>query len=318
MAEALHHPQFGYYGAHIADVGARGDFSTSATLSGQLGSAIASWALGRLRELGWKRLPLIEIGAGNGDLARAILRQLGWSRRLRTDYVIVESSSVLRTRQKRLLRGLGVRWHDSMVSALEEFEGRALIFSNELVDAFPCRLFEKTTDGWRELGVSISKDGVLSEAFIGGLTGYPWFGSLGPLPTGQRVERHDSYQEWLKKWSGSWLAGSQLTIDYGDEGSSLYARRPGGSVRAYWKHHRYTGSDVYARFGRQDLTADVNFSDLIAWGKALHWHMESFSTQGDFLRKWSSNDQKNPDDFLASKEGAGDAFKVLEQTPPGN
>ena len=44
MAEALYHPDFGYYTRHIRTVGgSRGDFATSATLSELLGEAIAAW-----------------------------------------------------------------------------------------------------------------------------------------------------------------------------------------------------------------------------------------------------------------------------------
>ena len=175
MSEALHHPTFGYYGAHVADIGARGDFSTSATLSGRLGQALAAWATARSREMGWNRIPLIEVGAGNGSLARTVLRQLGWFRRLSTDYLIVESSAVLRERQRKLLRHRGVRWHDSMETALGELGGRALIFSNELVDAFPCRLFEKQSDGWHELGVTLSHGSGASESMVRRIEGDPWF-----------------------------------------------------------------------------------------------------------------------------------------------
>jgi len=315
MAEALHHPRFGYYGAHIAEVGAHGDFSTSATLSTRLGSAIAAWALARRAERGWKRLPLIEIGAGNGALALTVLRRLGWFRRMHADYLIVESSPVLRARQKRLLRGFGVRWHDSVASALESLGGRALIFSNELVDAFPCRLFEKTFEGWRELGVTLSPEGGLSECFIGSVLDDPWFGTLGPLPTGQRVERHDSYHSWLSSWSAFWRKGSLLTIDYGDEAPSLHAHRTSGSLRAYWKHRRLTGSEVYARFGKQDLTADVNFSDLIQSGLELGWKNHRLISQREFLHDWCSgvSPSAEHDTLLDSADGAGEAFKVLEQ-----
>jgi SAM-dependent MidA family methyltransferase len=317
MSEALHHPRFGYYGAHISDVGARGDFSTSATLSGHLGSAIAAWAVALAREQDWKRLPLIEIGAGSGDLARTVLRKLGWFRRLRSDYLIVESSPVLRARQKRLLRGLGVKWHDSVKSALAALGGRALIFSNELVDAFPCRLFEKTVEGWKELGVTISPDGGLSEYLIGNCLDDPWFSSLGLLPTGQRVERHDSYRPWLSSWAPSWREGALLTIDYGDEAPSLYERRPGGSLRAYWKHRRITGSEVYARLGKQDLTADVNFSDLIEWGRDLGWITRKLTSQREFLQTWNPAKSLLGEQYgiLESPDGAGEAFKVLEQVP---
>ena len=317
MAEALHHPRFGYYGAHIADVGARGDFSTSATLSPRLGSAISSWALARARERGWKRLPLVEIGAGSGELARTILGQLGWFRRLRTDYFIVENSPVLRTRQKHLLARLGVRWHDSMGAALEALEGRALIFNNELVDAFPCKLFEKTPAGWRELGVRLSAEGGLSECFVGEKLDNPWFGKLGQLPTGQRVERHDSYSEWQNSWAASWREGSLLTIDYGDLAQDLYTHSPAGSLRGYWKHRRLTGRDVYSRFGKQDLTADVNFSDLMDWGLQAGWRTLQFTTQREFLQTWcrKSSESAEKEGILDSPQGAGGAFKVLEQVP---
>lgn len=315
MAEALHHPCFGYYGAQIANVGARGDFSTSATLSGRLGSAIASWALARSSELGWRRLSLIEIGAGNGELADAVLRGLGWLRRLRTDYLIVESSPGLRALQQRLLHRRGVRWHDSVESALGTLGGRALIFSNELVDAFPCRLFEKTTTGWKELGVTLSPEEGLSECFVGNAPEDPWFAALGPLPEGQRVERHDSYRAWLDSWAASWREGALLTIDYGDEARTLYTRRPEGSLRAYWKHRRLTGSEVYARFGKQDLTADVNFSDLMEWGRKLGWTTRRLDTQREFLQAWGPPppESEEKDSILDSPCGAGEAFKVLEQ-----
>lgn len=316
MAEALHHPTFGYYGSRIAGVGAGGDFSTSATLSARLGSAIASWALARSAGQGWRRLPLIEIGAGNGELAAAVLRGLGWFNRLKTDYMIVESSPNLRKRQEQLLRGRGVGWHDSVGSALEETGGRALIFSNELVDAFPCRLFEKTHGGWMELGVMLSPDGGLSECLVGNAVKDPWFQSLGAVHTGQRVERHDSYRAWLETWASSWREGYLLTIDYGDLSQNLYNRRPSGSLRAYWKHRRLTGSEIYARFGKQDLTADVNFSDLMEWGSFLGWRQARLSSQREFLNQWGPAHLRSVarEVYLESPDGAGMAFKVLEQS----
>jgi SAM-dependent MidA family methyltransferase len=320
MEEALHHPRFGYYGASIASLGPRGDFSTSATLSERLGSAIAAWALARRAGRGWRRLPLLEVGAGDGRLARAILRRLGWFRRLRTDYLIVERSGVLRARQRRRLRGLGVRWHGSMQEALQALGGRALIFSNEVVDAFPCRLFRKEEAGWRELGVHLSPEGSLREEPLEepSEAGDPWFAPFGALPPGQRVERHDSYRRWLGSWAPAWREGSLLTIDYGETSPRLYEGRLRGSLRAYWKHRCLSGSDLYARFGRQDLTADVHFDDLGAWGREWGWTEDPLQTQADFLDRWAPlrhGPAGRSDLFLTRIPGAGEAFKVLEQRP---
>jgi len=52
MQRALYDPQRGYYTARIRTVGARGDFSTTATLSTQLGKAIAAWLLAEAKATG--------------------------------------------------------------------------------------------------------------------------------------------------------------------------------------------------------------------------------------------------------------------------
>lgn len=318
MQEALYHPTLGYYSANIRDVGAKGDFSTSVTLNEKLGKAIAEWIRHKLLILGWnhwsKRIPLIEIGAGNGSLARTILRSLDWGTRLRIDYMIHETSPALRARQGETLRWHGVRWIPSLSEALKKTAGRALIFSNELVDAFPCRLFEKGSGGWDEIGVRIGSDGSLFEIHLALGSSDPWFAQFDHLPIGQRIERHESYRDWLQKWSGAWKEGSLLTIDYGDSAEKLYIRRTPGSLRAYRRHERITGPKIYAHFGKQDLTADVNFSDLMLWGRELGWNSDPLITQKEFLSKWLPGKNQRPLESTSTSE-AENAFRVLEQNP---
>jgi len=316
MQEALYHSNFGYYSSQIHDVGRGGDFSTAATLDPQLGEAIAHWIGQRAKELGWDRIPVIEVGAGGGMLASSVLRHLDWKTRWHIDYMICETSPILCAKQQQNLRWRGVRWVDSLKEGLQRSHGRALIFSNELVDAFPCRIFQKSEDEWLELGIIIHLIGSLSETTTLPIAPDAWFDNFVGLPEGQRVERHDSYRNYLQTWSPFWKEGGFLTIDYGDLATALYAGRPKGSLRAYWKHHRYTGREIYARFGKQDLTADVNFSDLIAWGNSFGWTEHSFSTQREFLNRWISPKKivRSSNRFLVP-EDAGDAFKVLEQSP---
>ena len=319
MREALYHPTFGYYSSQIQDVGKGGDFSTSATLDPLLGESIANWIIKRAKELGWRRIPVIEVGAGSGLLARSVIRHLDWKSRWHVDYMICETSPILRSKQQKNLRWRGVRWIDSLKSELEKNDGRALIFSNELVDAFPCRVFQKSKEGWCELSIILHPEGSFSETTfppIVPIHSYTWFADFTGLPNGQRVERHDSYHEWLRAWGALWKEGYLLTIDYGDLAKNLYCSRPAGSLRAYWKHERITGSHVYARFGKQDLTADVNFSDLIGWGQSLGWKEESFTTQREFLSRLISPKKIAglSSRFLIPGD-AGDAFKVLEQSP---
>jgi SAM-dependent MidA family methyltransferase len=315
MQEALYHPDFGYYSANIWDIGKNGDFSTSATLGEELGKAIALWISKRSKEWGWRRVPVIEIGAGNGTLCRSVLRHLDWLLSWRVDYTIHETSPILKKQQQRLLKWKGVRWASSMSEALERSKGRALIFSNELVDAFPCRLFRRAPAGWHEIGIRILDDGSLSEIHLDGTSTDPWFIQFEQLPVGQRVERFDSFKKWLGTWSNRWNDGTILTIDYGNTSEVLYQRRLLGSIRAYWKHQRLTGIDVYGRFGKQDLTADVNFSDLIQWGEDLGWKTLQLSTQSTFIDTWKGKRKHHdPLNSPSMENEVGNAFRVLEQT----
>ena len=140
MREALYHPLHGYYSRRIRTVGRRGDFSTSATLHGALGRAVAAWAAAHRGDVSrggqWH---LIELGGGSGELAAEIRRAVGWRAGFGLRYHLVELSPALRAEQQRRLAGWrNMYWHTGVRSALEAAGGRALIFSNEFVDAFPC------------------------------------------------------------------------------------------------------------------------------------------------------------------------------------
>lgn len=300
MAEALYHREFGYYSSTIRGIGRRGDFTTWPARDRLLGRAIARWlAAGGRRHV-------IEVGAGDGDLAETVLRAMGWLRRMGVTYHIVEVSPVLRERQWRRLRGWRVVWHDDVRAALEAARGEADIFSNELVDAFPCRVFQRFPEGWCELGIRVH----------GGIAEEVWSECKLPestvfhdaLPAGCRVEVHDSYRDWLAGWRGLWRSGRMLTVDYGGTVPGLYAGRRQGTLRAYAHHQRLTGGDVYAGFGRRDITADVNFSDLICWGEAVGLESSGVRDLAGFLMAHSGGVEVSPELSEVAKE-----FLVLEQ-----
>ena len=303
MQEALYHSSFGYYSSRIRTVGRRGDFSTWATLDSSLALAVSHWIK--------KETPrhVIEIGAGNGALAKDVLRRLGWWTRLRTTYHIVEISAPLRAKQMECLRGFRVVWHDSVEAALQSSRGHAHIFSNELPDAFPCRIFQKTEDGWMELHLRIA-DGKISEQLVSAtLPESSVFDH--PHPQGQRVEIHQSYRNWLEAWAPHWMSGAILTMDYGDLSRTLYHRRPAGSLRGYAVQQRLSGNDVFQNPGFCDITADVNFTDLEKWGTNIGWSTETSSTLLAFLKEQGAAGSL-PMHFLE----AGEAFRVLIQRRP--
>lgn len=306
MQQALHHPDYGYYARKINTVGASGDFSTTATLSPILGKAIAA---SFLETKGITHL--IEIGAGDGSLARSVLSALPFFKRLRIHYHIVDTSLPLSENQKSNLGKLAkkVRWHRDIKDALRAANGKAYIFSNELVDAFPVRIFKHSNKQLLELHL----DGV-SEHFIEANAPEPFSSALNEIthPENYRVEFHQSYYEWLHDWLPHWQEGKMITIDYGDTYPEIYHRLPQGTLRAYAHHQRITGSAVYQNRGHQDITADVNFTDLIHWGEDFGLKTVKYLTQAEFLLPYSSNNH-HADQFLIDQHGAGSAFKVLIQ-----
>jgi SAM-dependent MidA family methyltransferase len=302
MHEALYHPTFGYYTVNIREFGRRGDFTTWPMLNDSIGRAIGRWIL-RNKLPG--RLKVIEIGAGSGELAASVIKAIGWWNRPR--YHIVEISPRLRQAQQERL-GSSAQWHTTISEALTASRGSALIISNELVDAFACRVFKKDPEGWSELALRVEERRVVEEWISRPLPDSSAFALSWPI--GQRIEVRESFQNWLGEWLPAWESGRMLTIDYGDECPALYLRRPMGTLRAYAHHQRLEGRDVYAGFGLRDLTADVNFSDL---RREPALSVTSFGTLSAFL---AENDRSRSKDCLQSLHAlgsAGEAFKVLAQ-----
>lgn len=300
MARALHDPVRGYYARNIRSIGARGDFTTAPQLSEAPAKAIAAWIARTLRET--KTRHVIEIGPGLGTLTAQVIRKLPFSVRFRTRFHLVESSPALAEHQIALF-GKKVSHHGSIHDALQICSGEAVIFSNELVDAFPARVFRKNSGSWREVALNPS----IREILLPPAQLPPSSIFRIPFAENQTVEVHDAYRLWLESWLPHWTRGGMLTIDYGDVAERLYHRRPQGTLRAYLLHQRLHGSAVFANCGLQDITADVNFTDLAAWS-----------------RPWLASSPSSPfADFIRSFAGPSDArlldaaahFRILIQKP---
>ena len=326
MERALFAPGEGYYSSQLATVGRHGDFSTSATASDLLGQSLAAWLISEMQALPQVR-HVIEVGGGNGALSASVRNALGWWKKRRVQWHMVENSPVLAQQQKERLGSSTALWHEDITAALQSAGGRAFIFHNELVDAFPVRVLQwnAATSAWDELWI---KDGgeILQPAPMGpddlnSFTALKSWNQKSPPPHAtQRVELHAAYHGWLTQWAPQWRAGAMLTIDYGDTFPKLYHRQPRGTVRAYFRHQRLTGTDVYARMEKQDITTDVNFSDLITWGDQLQWKHTPLQTQRDFITRLLPRLTESPstspaDAFLLDEYGAGGAFKMLVQRP---
>jgi SAM-dependent MidA family methyltransferase len=313
MELALFHPIHGYYTRRIRGIGKSGDFSTSTTLSPELGKAVSGWLAAEAKHLELDPLIIIEPGVGTGALAKVILSQMRpWTRVRYFGVDIRSESSIL---DKSVSKRRGFHLFDSMKSALHEANGQAIIISNEFVDAFPCRRLVRLETGWADIYLHCEDD--------------QWRQELSPAPIpfpcsaldvgfalGQTIEVHESFREWLANVSGEFDAGAILTIDYGGRPEEIYYRRPGGTVRGYLQQQRIEGIEIFRRAGYQDLTADINFVDLQTWGDSVALKTVDYLTQREFVGRWNPNALKRPDtaaSFTLNENGAGTAFKVLHQ-----
>ncbi len=298
MTRALHDQDTGYYSQKIRSIGHRGDFTTIPEHTSALAKSIAAWASLALRK--HKTRHLIELGPGNGTLAKEVRSYLPLLQRTTTKLHLVESSASLRNVQNKLL-GSGATFHKNIQDALKATNGSAVIYSNEFVDAFPVRVFENSTGShWQE--VCIEGDlGNPKERFIPisnrSLPSSKIFQQKFSWP--QRVEVHESYALFLSKWLPSLKAAEVLTIDYGDTAALVYQRRPKGSLRAYFHHTLRQNLEVYKNSGYQDITADVNFSDLRCWSEP--WLKEvDYGSLSEFIAK--QNPDETPSLSIATNE----------------
>lgn len=309
MEIALYHEENGYYSSNIADVGVRGDFSTSATMSDLLARRIVAQWKSACHACG-RHLPFIEVGGGNGDMAAGIFRNLGLLDKLRTRYLMVDRSRPLRDLQA-MVGGGFVRVYPTIERALKRAGGRAFIFSNELPDAFPVRQFVFQDGAWLEIGLSVQNGRITRQA-----------ARPATLPEssvftrwakeGQIVEVQESYHKWYAAWQPLWKCGTLVTIDYGETVETLYHRRPFGSLRGYKAHTLLNVEETIPMAGHCDLTADVNFSDLISLANRCAGDIIQYMNQNSYLRDYARPD--NPaDQHLIAVPGAGDHFHVLLQ-----
>ena len=282
MRLALYHPD-GYYPSRRR-IGADGDYFTSPTLHPAFGALLAIQIQAMWRALGrpspfW----IIEPGAGDGALARDITafsqaRLPTFARAVR--YVAIDRSP---PSSERVRSSSGVSWIKSDRLPLRGVVG--CVVSNELLDAFPVHRFAIQNGEPLEIHVGISPDGGFietlrapsSDAVRERLNRMPF-----ALPDGFRGEVNPEIGAWAASAADALERGFVITIDYGGEADEIYApRRSRGTFQTHYRH--VAGSSPYQRIGRQDMTAHVDFTELIERGASAGLRPVFLTTQAEFL-----------------------------------
>lgn len=244
---ALYHPDHGFYETG-GGAGRQGHFLTSPEVGPLFGAVLA-----RALDSWWGELgepdpfTVVEVGAGRGTLAAAILGAAPRSRpALR--YVAVERSAALR------------RQHPYGLESMPEFPTQpftGVVLANELLDNLPFRLLERDPAGWQEIHV----DDQLGEVLVPGPDGVG-VGLAPDAPIGARIPVQDRAVTWLEAMLAHVTHGRVVVIDYADSTPSMAWRPWTEWVRTYREHAR--GGRPLSALGRQDVTCEVAIDQLSA------------------------------------------------------
>ena len=151
MELALYAPGLGYYMAGSRKLGKDGDFITAPELSPLFGHTLARAAQHVLRTAGED---VLEIGAGSGALAAALLEALERAGCTPRNYLILELSPELRARSRDTLAARvphlmeRIAWLNALPPAFSGF-----VIGNEVLDAMPAHVVRTRDGAIEEAGV---------------------------------------------------------------------------------------------------------------------------------------------------------------------
>ena len=215
-----------------------------------------------------------------GLLARDILSH----RRFR--YLILERSPAMRSRQQELLQDYDITWIEELPAGLT-----GCIFSNEFFDALPVHRV-------------VCRGGMLKEIYVGedfeeieGELQPPVAALSRALELGFGKARQPSINLEARHGSGGLphrSAGDTTWRSTTDISAMNSIAQPRGTLMCYWRHQAL--ENPYIHIGEQDMTAHVNFSDL----------MEEPSLRDSYVR----NAEGLPDSASAS------SMKCRNSRPP--
>jgi SAM-dependent MidA family methyltransferase len=336
MRAALYHEHRGYYMKSAGQFGRDGDFYTASQIHNYFGEALSEDFAAADRTL---RHPpvftIVELGPGRGEFAGDALTAIRARHQhlfTRLQYICCEISPALRDEQKRRLSEFGAK-----VSWIDQIDGLAMpvsgvFFANEFFDAFPCHSVRQRAGDLREMYVRRNASG--RDEWIEDRLSEPkldayWQRVGASLDEGQRAEINLAAIDWLEKIAQKLERGWLLTIDYGDLAPRLYSPdKIEGTLRCF--HHHRLSDDPLVRVGEQDITANVNFTALIEYGRDFGLETIEFTRLTDYLlglglleraaelAQTGGDDPQSLQHRLALKQlflpqGLAGSFRVLKQ-----
>lgn len=313
MAMALYEPGLGYYTNALQKFGAMpssgSDFVTAPGMSPLFGQTLAVQVREALDATGTDEV--WEFGAGTGALALQLLDSLGDAV---ARYTIIDLSGSLRTRQADTLLKYAdkVRWLDAWPEAIE-----GVVVGNEVLDAMPVQLLQRTQGVWHERGV-VS----VGEAFA-------WQDRITDLrPPVEMAGEHDYLTE-IHPQAEAFIAslaerlhagrgGAAFFLDYGfPEAEYFHPQRHMGTVMCHQLHQ--ADPDPLVAVGQKDITAHVNFTGVALAGQNAGLNVLGYASQAWFLLNLglaermaaASLAERSLAQRLVNEHEMGELFKVV-------
>jgi SAM-dependent MidA family methyltransferase len=281
MELVLYAPGLGYYSAGARKLGADGDFTTAPELSPLYGHCIAQQAR-EILALGLDEI--LEVGAGSGALAAALLEELDRLGATPKSFLILELSADLRARSRDLLAARvphlmdRIAWLNVLPPA---FAG--LIIGNEVLDAMPVHVVRAAAQGIEEGGVVASQ----------GERPFAW--SFRPasgevraaaerlgLAPGYVTEIGLAARAFVRSAGAILERGVMLFVDYGFPAREYYhPQRAQGTLMCHYRHRAH--ADPFFLPGLQDVTAHVDFTAIAEAATGVELDVLGYATQEQFL-----------------------------------
>ncbi|MGH8871733.1 MAG: class I SAM-dependent methyltransferase, partial [Acidimicrobiia bacterium] len=267
MDLALYDPVDGFFGSGELRSERAGDFLTSPEVSPMFGETLARHVEREHVRIG-EPFEVVEVGAGSGSLIGPLLKTIdveAWA---------VEASPAARRSLEAILPGDRVR--SDLPPRI-----RGVVIGNELVDNLPMAVAQRVGGGWRERWVGVDGEELAMVDADPRPEVLEWLAAYaGAVPDGGWVEAQLAAGAWLLDVLTRLETGSVVLFDYGDTAENLLPRRQDGTLRTYRAHH--LGPHPLDEPGKTDITADVNFTALVATAEQAGAGVE-LQRQDDFL-----------------------------------
>lgn len=280
MELALYAPGLGYYMAGARKLGRDGDFVTAPEISDLFGQTLAQ----QVRQvLAPDCAEVLEVGAGSGALAAALLAELDRLGALPDRYLILELSPDLRSRSRDTLAARvphlleRVAWLNQLPPSF-----RGCVLGNEVLDAMPVHVICRDGEALREQGVTLAGEGFgwaarsLPDALRSQIDA-----ACFPEP-GYCSEIQFVARGFIRSVGKMLERGVALFIDYGFPRREYYhPQRTRGTLMCHYRHHAH--DDPFFLPGLQDITSHIDFTAIAEAGGASGLELLGYSNQAQFL-----------------------------------